>query len=132
MKNEPTEQTPNWQYQTPDGVWHTVEKYTYARFKTYDAFVNHWQVKGYPLREYTPALVKADTSTQENETVDETIYLNINDFSISEEDLERAFCFGWLSNPDNPVMDNQEMMRRYELFKTTYLLPMLTRKHIID
>jgi hypothetical protein len=62
----------------------------------------------------------------------DVIYLDINDFSISEQDLERAFCFGYLANPENNPLDNSEMMRRYEVFKKEYLLPMLSRKGITD
>lgn len=61
----------------------------------------------------------------------EVIHLDINDFAISESDLERAFCFGYLANPENNPLDTTEMMRRYEVFKTQYLLPMLSRKGII-
>jgi hypothetical protein len=69
---------------------------------------------------------------QESKEENEVIYLDINDFAISEQDLERAFVFGYLANPDNNCLNNVEMMRRYEIFKTQYLLPMLQRKHIID
>lgn len=62
----------------------------------------------------------------------EIITLNINDFTIAIEDIERAFCYGYLANPENDCLDSAEMMRSYELFKINYLTPMLSRKGIID
>lgn len=62
----------------------------------------------------------------------EIITLDINDFSISIQDIERAFCYGYLANPESDCLDSAEMIRRYELFKTNYLTPMLSRKGIID
>lgn len=49
------------------------------------------------------------------------IELDINDFSISMQDVERAFCFGYITNPTNNCLDNVEMMRRWETFKSEYL-----------
>ena len=51
----------------------------------------------------------------------EVITLDLKDHIITMTDVERAFCFGYLTNPDNNCLDNKEMMSRWEYFKTTYL-----------
>lgn len=79
---------------------------------------------GFSTRQFLPFIYQVKEA--------EIITLDINDFSISIQDIERAFCYGYLANPESDCLDSAEMMRRYELFKTNYLTPMLSRKGIID
>lgn len=112
-----------WQYKYPDlGTW--LIEYCmndYESFQDYSDSITQW---GFITRQYLQ--LKQPVKEQG------VIYLDINDFSISETDLERAFCFGYLANPENNPLDNTEMMRRYEVFKTEYLTPMISRKGITD
>lgn len=49
--------------------------------------------------------------------------IDLSEFCINMSDVERAFCFGYISNPDNNCLDNVEMMKRWNNFKNNYLEP---------
>lgn len=102
-----------WQWEYLPNIWKNV---TAERAQKYRAF---------PARQIFQVTIPDKVNGEE-------IKINLNDFSLSIEDIERAFCFGYISNPENNCLDNVEMMRRWNVFKEDYLKPTFVKKGIID
>lgn len=75
-----------------------------------------------PVRKsYQPVATPIKEVANEEKAGEEVITLNLSDFYLTMQDVERAFCFGYITNPDNDCLNNAEMMRRWQAFKTEYL-----------